>query len=191
MLRVREGHTGAKLGNAVSEAAHFRQGGWRFAYPAGMTDLDEARPPRTAADVMTSHPACCTPETPLARVAQLMVLQDCGEIPVVDNEENGVPIGVVTDRDIVCRIVARGKNPLEHTAEACMSQPVVTIDEDTPVKDLLSVMEKHQIRRIPVVNKSGRCIGVVSQADVAWKGQQRAVSKLVREVSRNTDLPAR
>ena len=120
-----------------------------------------------------------------------MVLQDCGEIPIVQDEDSLIPIGVVTDRDIVCRIVARGKNPLDHTAEACMSQPVITVDENMLMEELLSVMEKHQIRRMPVVNAGGRCVGVVSQADVAWKGQQKEVSDLVREVSRDTDSPSR
>ena len=156
-----------------------------------MTEDNNVRLLQTAGDIMTTHPACCTPETPLQRVAQLMVLQDCGEIPIVQDEDSLIPIGVVTDRDIVCRIVARGKNPLDHTAEACMSQPVITVDENMLMEDLLSVMEKHQVRRVPVVNARGRCVGVVSQADVAWKGQQKEVSDLVREVSRDTDSPSR
>jgi CBS domain-containing protein len=69
-------------------------------------------------------------------VAQLLVLHDCGEIPVVENDADRVPIGVVTDRDSVCRVVARGKNPLDHTADECMSQPVVTVEETTPVRDV-------------------------------------------------------
>src|SRR3954471_23570437 len=92
---------------------------------------------QTAGDVMTPHPSCCTPTTPIERVAQLMVLQDCGEIPVVDDEQSGVPVGVVTDRDIVCRLIARGKNPLEATAESCMSQPVVTAREEMRLDEVL------------------------------------------------------
>src|SRR4051812_36716367 len=148
-------------------------------------------PSQSAGDVMTSHPTCCTPETPLERVAQLMVLQDCGEIPIVDDESTRVPIAVVTDRDIVCRIVARGKNPLEHTAEDCMSQPVITVPEEMPLDTVVATMEKHQIRRVPVVNTRGQCVGMISQADVAWKGTKKEVAALVREVSRESHDPSR
>ena len=64
---------------------------------------------KLAQDVMTPDPACCTPETPLEQIAKMMAQSDCGEIPVIDPAEH--PIGVVTDRDIVCRVVAEGKNP--------------------------------------------------------------------------------
>ena len=63
-------------------------------------------------------------DTPLRAVARLMVQHNCGEIPVVDAD--GQLIGVVTDRDIVCRVLAAGKNPLEHTVQDCMSQPAIT-----------------------------------------------------------------
>jgi CBS domain-containing protein len=145
---------------------------------------------QSAGDVMTSHPTCCTPDTPLDRVAQLMVLQDCGEIPIVEDEENRVPIAVVTDRDIVCRVVAKGKNPLEYTAETCMSQPVVTVPEEMVIDDVLATMEKHRIRRVPVVNARGQCVGMISQADIAWRGSKKDVAELVREVSRETDEPS-
>src|SRR6266568_4202653 len=72
-------------------------------------------------DMMTGDPACCTAETSLPEVARMMVDRDCGEIPVVDNTSSKVPIGVVTDRDIVCRTVANGLNPLDLTAADCMS----------------------------------------------------------------------
>ena len=133
---------------------------------------------------MTANPACCKPETPLDQVAKLMVQHDCGEIPVIDAAEQVV--GVVTDRDIVVRIVADGKNPMACTAETCMSQLVVTVPADAPLKDVLSTMEKHQIRRVPVVDERGHCVGMISQADLAWTGGARDVATLVREVSRDT-----
>ena len=145
---------------------------------------------KTAGDVMTPHPAYCTPETSLTRVAQLMVLHDCGEIPVVEDEDLARPVGVVTDRDIVCRLLARGKNPLEHSAAECMSQPVITVEETTPLDEVLGVMERHQIRRVPVVNAVGRCIGVLSQADLAWTGRAKEIATLVREISRESDDPS-
>ena len=139
---------------------------------------------KLARDVMTSNPACCTPETPLEQVAKLMIQHDCGEIPVIDSAE--LVVGVVTDRDIVCRTVAQGKNPLAYTAEICMSDPVITVFEDTPLAEVLATMEKHQIRRLPVVDSEGRCAGMISQGDIAWIGGEHQVAELVREISRDT-----
>ncbi|MBI2185875.1 MAG: CBS domain-containing protein [Acidobacteria bacterium] len=137
-----------------------------------------------ARDVMTSDPACCTPGTSVDEVAKLMVQNDCGEIPVVDTQDH--LIGVVTDRDIVCRVVAEGRNPIGHTVETCMTQPVVTVREDAPLDEVLKTMEEHQIRRVPVVADDGCCSGIISQADVAREGPEREVAELVREVSQET-----
>src|SRR4030095_3115926 len=144
---------------------------------------------RLARDVMTANPACCTPETPLDQVAKLMVQHDCGEIPVIDRAEHVV--GVITDRDIVTRVVARDKNPMAYTAEICMSESGVTVTEDAPLADVLAMMEKHQIRRVPVVNEQGCCAGMISQADVAWSAKEKDVAELVREVSRDTGAHSR
>ena len=144
---------------------------------------------KLARDVMTRDPACCTPNTTLDEVAKLMAQNDCGEIPVVDVGDTVV--GVVTDRDIVCRVVAEGKNPIAYTAETCMSQPAVTVHADAPIDEVVSTMEKHQIRRVPVVDEQDCCVGIISQADVAWKRPEREVAELVREVSRDTGRDSR
>jgi CBS domain-containing protein len=141
---------------------------------------------KTAADIMTPDPACCAPDAPLGAVARLMVQHNCGEVPVVDTD--GQLIGVVTDRDIVCRVLAAGKNPLEHTAQDCMSQPAISVHPNTTLTDVMTTMECHQIRRVPVVDENEHCIGIVAQADLAWAGQQKDVALLVREVSRDSDL---
>ena len=144
---------------------------------------------KSASDIMTPGPACCAPDTRLEAVAKLMVQHNCGEIPVV--EADGQLLGVVTDRDIVCRVLATGKNPLDHTAQDCMSQPAITVHPDTSLTDVMATMERHQIRRLPVVDDHERCVGIVAQADLAWAGPQKDVAVLVREVSRETDLPSR
>ena len=144
---------------------------------------------KVARDVMTPDPACCTPTTTLDQVAKLMAQNDCGEIPVVDPADQIV--GVVTDRDIVCRVVAAGKNPMAYTAETCMSGPVVTVRDDAPIADVVATMEKHQIRRVPVVDGRDSCIGIISQADISWTGDPRSVAELVREVSRDTGRESR
>src|SRR5439155_20461807 len=92
---------------------------------------DEGRTHMKVREIMTPEPATCTPQTSLQDVAKLMVEHDCGAIPVVDQQ--GKPIGIVTDRDIVCRTVAAAKNPLQEAAEQCMSSPVATVSEESSV----------------------------------------------------------
>ena len=138
----------------------------------------------TASSLMTPNPACCTPETTIQAVAQLMVQHDCGEIPVVGVGDDGRIVGVITDRDIVCRVVASGGNPGEALVEDSMTQPPVTVDLDTSLEDCLELMETHQIRRVPVVDDDGRCVGIVSQADIAAGAPPAETGKLVREVSK-------
>src|SRR5713101_2250938 len=106
-------------------------------------------------EVMTVDPACCLSETGLQEVAQMMIDHDCGEIPVVENRQNKKPIGVVTDRDIVCRTVAKGLNPLDLTVVDCMSTPCVTVTPDISVEECCDILEKNQIRRVPVVDAGG------------------------------------
>lgn len=122
-------------------------------------------------------------------IAKLMVQNNCGEIPIVDTADHVV--GVVTDRDIVCRVVAQGKNPVGHTAEECMSHSVVTVDPETPLEEVIATMEKHQIRRVPVVANGGCCAGIISQADLARTGPEHDVAELVREVSQATGRASR
>jgi len=140
--------------------------------------------PKVARDVMTPDPACCSPTTTLDQVAKMMVQNNCGEIPIIDHLDR--PIGVVTDRDIGCRVVAEGKNPTGYTAESCMSSPVVTVRADAPLNEVISTMEDHQIRRVPVIDDGGCCAGIIAQADVAAAEAARTTGELVSEISRET-----
>lgn len=136
----------------------------------------------TVKDLMTSDPECCTPETDLRSVAQMMCEENCGEIPVVESADNERPVGVITDRDITCRTVAQGKNPLELKAGDCMTKNPVTIKHNADLRDCIRLMEQHKIRRIPVVDDSGRLVGIVSQADIARKIPSKT-AEVLREVS--------
>src|SRR4051812_39245200 len=118
-------------------------------------------------DVMTSDPACCTPDSTLQRVAEMMVENDCGEIPVVQDIASMRPVGVITDRDITCRTVAKGINPLTMTVGECMTTACVTVTLDTLLDDCCRVLEENQIRRVPVVDAEGACCGIVALADIA------------------------
>ena len=137
-------------------------------------------------DVMTAGPACCTPETGLQEVARMMEENDCGCVPVVEDENSRELAGVVTDRDIVMRAVAQGKNPLDMTASEVMSTPVATATPEESVEDCCATMEENQVRRIPVVDSAGGCCGMVSQADIARRTDEKDAGEVVREVSRPT-----
>ena len=136
---------------------------------------------KNVSEVMTPDPEVCAPTSTLREVAQLMVECDCGEIPICD--EQGVPLGVVTDRDIVCRVVALGKDPSGLVAEDCMSSPVITATLGTSVEECAQLMEHYQLRRVPVVDERGICCGIVAQADLATKGEREAVAEVVEKVS--------
>jgi len=132
-------------------------------------------------DIMTNEPACGARDDDLRRIAELMVEHDCGEIPICDGDRK--PIGVVTDRDITCRLVAKGKNPLEMKAPDCMSSPVVTVRPEMPVEDASRLMEQYQLRRLPVVDGNGRLCGMVAQADIAKKGPSQITVEVLQRVS--------
>ncbi len=134
-------------------------------------------------EIMTSRPTCCSPLTNLKEVAQMMLERDCGEIPVVENINDLKPIGVITDRDIVCRVLAIGKNPLEMTAGECMSKPCITVNSETEVEDCCRILKEGHIRRLPVVDEQGRCCGIVSQADFATHHLKVEIGDILEQVS--------
>ena len=134
-------------------------------------------------DFMTDEPSCCTADANLRDVAQMMVDFDCGCIPVVDDHKSKMPIGMITDRDITCRVVAQGKNPLDLTAGDAMTSTVVSVKPETSLEECLRLMEKSQIRRIAVVDDHGCICGIVSQADVAMSAGETKTAEVLQRVS--------
>ncbi len=135
-------------------------------------------------EIMTKNPVYCLPDANLEFVARLMKDHDCGEIPIVDNEKNLSPIGVVTDRDICLRTIALGKNPLQLTVRDTMTSPAKIINLDSPITTCCEVMESNKIRRIPVVDHTGRICGMVSLADIANKLDEAITSEVVKNISK-------
>lgn len=134
-------------------------------------------------DIMTPEPAACTPETPLKEVAHLMIENDCGAIPVVENFETRKPVGVITDRDITVNTVAFGKNPLTMTAAEIMSFPVEFVTLDASVDDCCNLMEKDKLRRMLVIDDKEALRGIVAQADIALAAPNKKTAELVKDVS--------
>jgi CBS domain-containing protein len=137
-------------------------------------------------DFMTTDPACCTADTPLPEIARMMVDNDCGEIPVVEDKTLNKPIGVVTDRDIVCRIIAKNINPLDRFAADCMTHPAITATPEMSLEECCRIMEEELIRRVPVIDDRGSLIGIVALADVARQRKKNLTGEVVKEVSTPT-----
>lgn len=122
------------------------------------------RSPQAARDVMTRNPKSVRPGDTVQQIAQLMVTEDTGIIPVV---EGGRLVGVVTDRDIVCRLVAAGTDVKMAKASDVMTTDVECVTENDSLQEVLEVMGAHQIRRVGVVAKDDRLVGIISMADLA------------------------
>jgi CBS domain-containing protein len=135
-------------------------------------------------EIMTKNPICCTPEMRLPEVARVMCAHDVGELPVVESLTDRKPLGVLTDRDIVCRSLGQGKNPVDMTARDCMTRSVVSVTPTTTLEDCCAVLEDRRIRRVVVVDERGRCCGIVSVADIARLCEPDVTSEVMREVSR-------
>ena len=145
----------------------------------------------TASDIMAKSPAVCLPDTSLYEVARSMVEHDCGAIPVLESRDSPRPVGVVTDRDIVVRILAENRNPLECRAADAMTAGVATVSPGMDLAACLHVMEQHQVRRVPVVSETGTVIGILSQADVVLNVAAEQSAELLREVSSEDELAAK
>ncbi len=131
-------------------------------------------------DLMTKNPATARPSSGLHEVAKMMRDCDCGAIPVVDNEKI---VGVITDRDITIRVIADNKNPQDVKVSDVMSKQVVTAMIGDDVNDVANMMEKHKVRRIPVVDERGFIVGMVSQADIALNTSDSTTADVVQKVS--------
>jgi len=126
---------------------------------------DETRRLR-AVDIMTENPECVTPESSLADAAMKMRDLDVGIIPVVDSEQGRRLKGVVTDRDITIRAVAEGMDARATRVQEVMTTEVESCNKNDSVADILRVMEREQVRRVPITDREGRLVGIVAQADV-------------------------
>jgi len=135
-------------------------------------------------DVMTASPFCAAPDTPLSQVAGLMETEDVGAIPILDGDRL---VGMITDRDIVVRAVAKEKDPRAMPSREISSGEVVTVGPDHELSDALHLMAQHQVRRLPVVDDEHRLVGVVSQADIALEAQDKSVGEMVADISKPSE----
>lgn len=119
---------------------------------------------RKIRDLMTPDPACVSEKDSIGDVAKIMAREDTGVVPVVDGKK---VIGMVTDRDIVVRLVAEGKDPKQCRVDEAMTKSVRTIRDDASVDDALNLMGGANVRRAPVVNDRGELVGILSMGDIS------------------------
>jgi CBS domain-containing protein len=131
-------------------------------------------------DVMTRDVRACEPNATVVEAAKVMAQEDVGPVPIV---EDGRLVGIVTDRDIVVRVVAEGRDPNATTVKEIASTNLVTVSPDDDLDQALNRLAENQVRRLPVV-EGGRLVGIVAQADIARLGKDSKTGEVVEEISR-------
>lgn len=163
---------------------------WRTGRPmGGGSDAQRVR----ASDIMTPHPETVTPETPLNVVAATMRDMDVGIIPVVNGDGDLSLQGVITDRDIVVRAGAEGKDLKKEKVGDHMTRSVGVVGEDASMREVFSLMKRERVRRVPVVDRENRLVGIIAQADLAvdYAGLDLQRETEVEEVIERISEPAR
>jgi len=141
-----------------------------------------AKEQRSVRDVMTSDPECVNKGDDLKEVARIMKERDTGVVPVVD--DGNKIIGLITDRDIVVRGLAEGKDLAQCRVDELMTKQVRSVREDAPVDEVLTLMQSAEIRRVPVVNGDNELIGIVSIGDIAVNtNKDGQVGKAIEDIS--------
>jgi CBS domain-containing protein len=138
----------------------------------------------TCRELMTREPVCCEPTDAVTRVAELMKREDIGSVPVVESLSSRRLVGIVTDRDLVTKVVAGGQIVEQATVRDAMTFNPASCREDDDVSHAVSLMAERQVRRMPVVDDQGRVIGIIAQADVATRiGRDSDTGHMVESIS--------
>ena len=132
-------------------------------------------------EIITHDPQVIRPETALIEAAQKMKSMDIGMLPVCDGDRL---VGVITDRDITVRGVAQGYDPKTARVQEVMTPEVIYCFDDEDVKDVAKKMEEKQVRRLPVLNREKRLVGIVSLGDLAVRtGKEKLAGEVLERVS--------
>jgi CBS domain-containing protein len=132
-------------------------------------------------NVMTKNPTSCDLSATVVEAAKVMASEDVGAVPVV---KDGRLAGLVTDRDIVVRVLAEGRDPSSTTVGEIASSDLETLSPDDDLGTALRKMASSQVRRLPVV-EGDQLVGIVAQADVARQGDDSETGQVVEEISKS------
>jgi CBS domain-containing protein len=132
-------------------------------------------------DVMTSNPVTCSSQASIADAAKVMAKEDIGPLPVVDADRL---VGILTDRDIVVRVVAEGRDPQSTSVGDVATSDLVTVSPDEDLSRALQLLAERQVRRLPVA-EGETLVGVIAQADIARQGDDSATGQVVEQISKS------
>jgi CBS domain-containing protein len=144
-----------------------------------------------AREIMTENPVCVTPSDGLQMAARQMVEYNCGFLPVVESQDNARLVGVITDRDIVARVVARGIDCNASTVQDAMTTGKLwSTTPDASVDEVIEKMEEGQVRRIPIIDTNSMVVGVIATADIALElDEVDEIAEVFEEISEPTNIP--
>ena len=131
-------------------------------------------------EAMTENPRSIGPSTSVVEAAQLMREGHIGSLPITDDEQL---VGMITDRDITMRVVAEAADPNATSVEDVYSRDLISVEPENDLEEALQLMARHQVRRLPVV-ENGRLVGIVAQADIALRENEKKTGELVEAISK-------
>jgi CBS domain-containing protein len=134
-------------------------------------------------DIMTKEVKYINPNTTIKEAAHIMRDKDIGSLPVSENDQI---IGVITDRDIAIRAIANGSDPQTETVKQIMTPKCLYCFEEDSVEDTAKNMAENQIRRLPVMNKEKRLVGIISLADISIKASKQAAGEALQSISQKS-----
>jgi CBS domain-containing protein len=138
-------------------------------------------------DLMTKNPVCCLPTDLASQAAELMKSEHVGSIPVIENRETKILVGIVTDRDLALKIIAEGRDAKSTKVETVMSRKMITCHTEDDLQKAVDTMSKNQLRRIPIVDEDNKILGIIAQADVMIHfDHPKKAAAMMKEISQVT-----
>lgn len=138
----------------------------------------------TCSEIMTREPICCEPGDPVTRAADLMRQHDIGSLPVVESNLDRRLVGIVTDRDLVVKVVAGDRSVESATVRDAMTPNPWSCGAEEELDRVVSLMAERQVRRMPIVDEKGNLVGIIAQADVATRANRdQRTGALVEAIS--------
>jgi CBS domain-containing protein len=138
---------------------------------------------KSVRDAMTEDPRSIGATATVVEAARLMREEHIGSLPITDGEQL---VGMITDRDITTRVVAESADPKVTSVGDVYSRDLVSVEPDNDLQEALQLMARHQVRRLPVVER-GRLVGIVAQADIALRENEKQTGELVEAISKPSD----
>jgi len=137
-------------------------------------------------EIMSRDPACCVLSDSAQTVAKILCDRNIGSMPVLADQQSRKLVGMITDRDLCCSVIAQGLDPKTTQIEKLISFPPMSCRDGENIETCERLMQEHQVRRVPIVDAEDRVIGIVSQADLALHDKAERVSKTVAEISKTS-----